>query len=202
MFFKYSWVWGLPQRMVDLPKGLPFKKTDSPSPSIYQMSVTSEPWMDFVSHAMRGFCVSYTGLEQAAMSSYMELPSYAPQTLFAIVSHHLWLLQSFHQVGYDVDVPFRAEHVTVSYFLDQSQVSVLITIYGQKKFLWWGLRDVLIYGYSGIIRGQGEGIFCFCFWNHFVPYKIYNIVLIVSHTLSIFQSFTSENTAQPFALCF
>lgn len=86
-------VWGLPQRMVDPPKALPFKKTDSPSPSIYQMSVTSEPWMDFVSQAMRGFCVSYTGLEQAAMSSYMELPSYALQTLFAIVSHHLWLLQ-------------------------------------------------------------------------------------------------------------
>lgn len=145
--------------------GWPFKKTDSPSPSIYQMSVTSEPWMDFVSHAMLGFCVSWacTGLAQAAMSSYMKLPSYAPQTLFVIVTHHLWLLWSFHQVGYDVDIPFRAERATVFYSLDQSRVSVLITIYIQKKFLRWGLRDVLIFGYSGIIRGQGEGIFCFCF---------------------------------------
>jgi hypothetical protein len=40
------------------------------------------------------------------------------------------------------DVPLRADQSMVSYFLhlDQLQISVLITIYPEKKFLWGGFQ--------------------------------------------------------------
>lgn len=51
----------------------------------------------------------------------------------------------------DIDVPFMAEHYTDIYFPQQDQfwVSVLTNVHCSEKFIWWGLRDVLIYGHRG-----------------------------------------------------
>lgn len=53
----------------------------------------------------------------------------------------------------DTDVLSRAEHSSVSCSLHMGQLwfFVLIGIYC-KKFLWWALRDALIYGKSNVIR--------------------------------------------------
>ena len=49
--------------------------------------------------------------------------------------------------GSDIGVPFRAEHVKVSFSdLDKLQVSVLI--YCKKNLLWWCLSKAVIYKYS------------------------------------------------------
>lgn len=49
-----------------------------------------------------------------------------------------------------IDVPCKAERSIVSYSLHVSQlwVSVLITTYGERKLLYWSIRNELIYGYK------------------------------------------------------
>lgn len=89
-------------------------------------------------------------------------------------------LQSFHPVfhdipwalgkgRYDTDVLFMAYHSLVTYF-GQLWVSVLIAMHWQKKFLWWNLRDMLIYAYRDM---DLEGI-------------LYDIKLIKQNNSSMF----------------
>lgn len=114
----------------------------------------------------------------AFLSRYLDFPKSIKSNLSCFPTYRLWpstgyiplfysrLLQSLAQSFCppllhwsliftwrvcDIDVPFMAEHYTDIYSPQQDQlwVSVLTTVQCPEKFLWWGLRDVLIYGHRG-----------------------------------------------------
>lgn len=60
-----------------------------------------------------------------------------------------------------IHISFKNVHSTISYFQTPSQlwIFVLISDYWKEKFLWWELRQVLIYGYSDTSL-KGGLIFC------------------------------------------
>lgn len=69
-----------------------------------------------------------------------------------ICLHFVWIdpEQFLCSEGDNIGIPLRNENSTVSCSLhdDQLCISVLITIYCQKKLLWWWLQNTLIYGDS------------------------------------------------------
>lgn len=110
--------------VVSLP-GVTLKKTDSSSPSNYQMPIIPQLGVGVHAHlptSTEGFCRAWAwaGLKHAniiAGSSCVKL-TYLENS-FLVVVHHLWLLQFFHLLllkvpqaskeGLDIDIPFRAE---------------------------------------------------------------------------------------------
>lgn len=104
-------------------------------------------------------CTSLMNAVSIGVNLFSKLPV-SKKTLFPFVIDHFWLLFSFYLLlqwllrlggkGYGMDVLFRAEHSAVSCFLhlDGLGVCVLIIIYRQKKLLWWGFGDALIYGWT------------------------------------------------------
>lgn len=115
--------------MVELPRAIPLKRINSPSPRHYQLLVAPPPGLNSYtpSLSIQGCCVVWTYasppmLSQAHVSSYGQLPCWGQKILFSC--HQLpptlnisipssAVIPETWEESRDEDVPFRADHFTL-----------------------------------------------------------------------------------------
>lgn len=162
---KYLWEWGQAWYVVDLPGVTSLEKTDSLSPSSYQMPVAPQLVLGVCGHlplqcwasVWREFVQVLCVLTQPLWLLICNYPvCHVGKTLFpwcypppqALTISLSPLLRISLSVGceeFDAYVPFRAEYSSFLLLsIWTSWESPLFAIYYKEKPLRWGLRDVLI----------------------------------------------------------
>lgn len=168
----YFWAYGLHWSVIDILSVLyHWKKLIYVSLSSCQLQITS--WLEvgigitsfffsvlwFLSRLnLYKSCACYHSLcEFTCESTLLCLENDAASAIPRGYTLSMSSLQRAPSLEFNKDISLSIKDFTVSHALHNMQVwvTVLITIYCKKKFFWWEVSNVLIYGYNNTLSGLG-----------------------------------------------
>lgn len=170
-----------PVAWVDLPVVTPEKKTDSPSPSSYQiprppqlgvghiMPTSQPPSLDLVCLGL----VQVFWMSSQSQSSHVQLSFLCLENSFHIVVYHLLRSSILLERSLNLVAGGGVKRHSIQGWAENSVLfsahwpvvcpHVTAIYYKRKKVFWWGLEDALIYGSSN--KSVGVVLLLLCLFS-------------------------------------